>query len=194
MRLASRQPAHGPGPATAYKSYIIQLVKQIDHRRDSKTAPLRDRERGRHASCAAVSWPGGAGRPGCRAGPPRPNYAQARCRPWGSSPCGAERRAYSDTGSSGRPSGWRALGRSGRSNCGIGLRGARRRRRLGLFRAPAEADRGQPLHQRHAALLGVVVGEFAALRPDLVLRRQRQFVDARHARRARSRRARAPAG
>ena len=48
---------------------------------------------------------------------------------------------------------------------------------------PAEADRGQPLHQRHAALLGVVVGEFAALRLDLVLRRQRQFVDARHARR-----------
>ena len=51
--------------------------------------------------------------------------------------------------------------------------------------APAEADRGQPLHQRHAALLRMIVAELAALRLDLVLRRQRQLVDARHARRAR---------
>ena len=33
----------------------------------------------------------------------------AVCRPWGSRPCGAGRRAYSETGSL-RPSGWRAVG------------------------------------------------------------------------------------
>ena len=32
-------------------------------------------------------------------------------RPWGSRPWGAERRAYSETGPAGRPSGWRAVGR-----------------------------------------------------------------------------------
>ena len=48
----------------------------------------------------------------------------------------------------------------------------------------AEADRGEPLHQRHALLLRMVIRQLAALRPDFVLRRHRQFVDARHARRA----------
>src|SRR5579885_3903301 len=65
------------------------------------------------------------------------------------------------------------------------LRGLRRLRRLRLVVAAPEPDRGQPLHQRHPALLRMIVGEFAALRPELVLRRQRQLVDARHARRAR---------
>src|SRR6185312_14569664 len=60
-------------------------------------------------------------------------------------------------------------------------RGRRRRRLLG---AASDADRSQPLHQRHPALLRMVVTELAALRLDLVLCRQRQFVDARHARRA----------
>ncbi len=43
-------------------------------------------------------------------------------------------------------------------------------------------DRSESLHERHAALFGMIVVELAALRPNLVLRRQRQFVDARHAR------------
>ena len=49
-------------------------------------------------------------------------------------------------------------------------------------RSPAKANGGQPLHQRHAPLFGVIVVEFTALRPNFVLRRQRQFVDSRHAR------------
>ena len=60
-----------------------------------------------------------------------------------------------------------------------------RRRRCLVVRTAAETDRGQSLHQRHATLLGMIVGDLAALRPDLVLRGQRQLIDARHARRAR---------
>src|SRR6476646_11177150 len=48
------------------------------------------------------------------------------------------------------------------------------------LRSAAKANRGQPLHQRHAPLFGMIVVEFTALRPNFVLRRQRQFVDSRH--------------
>src|ERR1043166_4002133 len=61
-------------------------------------------------------------------------------------------------------------------------RGRRRRIPFGLA---AQANRSEPLHQRHAALLRMIVGEFAALRPDFVLRRYRKLVHTRHARRAR---------
>ena len=46
-----------------------------------------------------------------------------------------------------------------------------RGRRGSLLRAPAKANRRQPLHQRHTALLRVLVGDLTALRPDLVLGR-----------------------
>src|SRR6186997_1660821 len=51
-----------------------------------------------------------------------------------------------------------------------------RRRRCLVVRTATETDRGQPLHQRHATLLRMIVGDLAALRPDLVLRGQRQLV------------------
>ena len=60
----------------------------------------------------------------------------------------------------------------GRSNCGAGLGGAwhgSHRWRFAL-RSPAKANRGQPLHQRHAPLFGMIVVEFTALRPNFVLR------------------------
>src|SRR6185437_368957 len=47
----------------------------------------------------------------------------------------------------------------------------RSRRRLHAVFAAAKADLSQPLHQRHATFLGVIVVELAALRLDLVLRR-----------------------
>ena len=50
------------------------------------------------------------------------------------------------------------------------------------LRSPAKANRSQPLHQRHAPLFGMIVVEFTTLRPNFVLRRQRQFIDSRHAR------------
>src|SRR6516162_11928218 len=64
-----------------------------------------------------------------------------------------------------------------------GWRGARGAWGFCLLAAAAEANRSEPLHQRHPTLLRMVlIGEFAALRLNFILRRQRQLVDTRHAR------------
>ena len=103
------------------------------------------------------------------------------CRPSGSRPCGAPFLAYSETGSCGA--------------CTAG-RPARRRRTAAAVPAaalrPAAAAlssfRPRPTAARrcmqgHAALLRMIgVGDDAALGAQLVLRRHRQFLDARHAR------------
>src|SRR5262245_7625098 len=60
---------------------------------------------------------------------------------------------------------------SGWTSC----RGRRRRLRL---RAPTQANRGKPLHERHAPLFRMIFAQLAPLRPNLVLRRQGQLVDA----------------
>src|SRR6185295_6978933 len=54
-----------------------------------------------------------------------------------------------------------------------------RRRRI-PFGFAAQANGSEPLHQGHAALLRMIVGEFAALRPDFVLRWYRKLVHTRH--------------
>src|SRR5918999_2141631 len=58
-------------------------------------------------------------------------------------------------------------------------------RRLGTLFLPTETHRGQALHEGHAAFLWMIgVGNHAALGAQLVLRRYRQFLDARHPRSA----------
>ena len=112
------------------------------------------------------------------------------CRPCWSSPCGAARLAYSDTGSwrdSGasprRGASWQPLGsRQGHAGAVRGLGTAP----LVLLLAAAQPDRGQALQQRRPPLLRMVLlGKLAAPGANLVLRRNRQLVDARHARSAR---------
>ena len=105
----------------------------------------------------ALSWPAGAGTPGCRADRHPQAYAQAACRPCMSRPCGRRRRrgrlAYSDTGSGIARRGWRGGG--GRSMvCGVAGRGAGCGSCASLVVAAAEPDRGQPLQQRHARFSG----------------------------------------
>ena len=113
------------------------------------------------------SWPAGAGRPGFRADRHRSELCTGACRPWGSSPWGAGRLAYSDTGS--------GAARLRRPRCGRTLR---RRRRCAAWRrsagrgigrtrmraaacilprlAPAEADRGEALQQATTPLLRIL--------------------------------------
>ena len=115
----------------------------------------------------SVSSPDGAGRPGFRVDRPPVELFTGACRPCWSRPCGAGRGAtgrlaYSETDSD-------RAARAARCSGGIGgsLR-HRRSRALGrdrsrpgarpgfralLLLAPAEADRGEPLQQRHALLL-----------------------------------------
>ena len=97
----------------------------------------------RHAGLGLrrLSWPCGAGRPEYRECF-LDRIARREDRPYGSRPCGAAWRAYSEFGVAGRPSGWRAVGRSGGlSNCGGGeLRSIRSAmRRLSLLSLPASS-------------------------------------------------------
>ncbi len=91
---------------------------------------------------------------------------------------------------------WRILGaarlggpsagqRAARSAAGADRRGPRARRCFMLFLlAAAEADRGQALQQRPRPVLRMaILRQFAAPGADLVLRRHRQLIDPRHARR-----------
>ena len=111
-------------------------------------------------------------------------------RPWLSKPCGAGRRAYSDTGSLVAIC-W-AIVRCGFAPAAAAwrhrrTRGAGRDRRFLLFVAPAEADIGQTLQQRHSGLLRMLFFALAPGLPDFILRRHRQILEVWHPRRARRR-------
>ena len=125
------------------------------------TAPLQTLERGRARAVRPVSWPGGAGRPGYRAGPPRPNYAQAPAGRAGRDP--AERRG-GHIPTPGRRSAFRmpafrmAGGRPLRRTLELRHRPrrARRRRRFGLLR---RAGRGRPRPAAASATCGASRGD-----------------------------------
>ena len=162
------------------------LFKPLSDHRTSKR-PRSGAGSGAVSFDRSVSWPGGGGRPGYRADRPPPNYAQARTghgdRGLGRGPAGIFRHRVR------RPALRLTRGRALRRALELRHRPCGRGGRAGGAsprRPAAKTDRGEPLHQRHALLLGMIVVEFAPLGPNLVLRRQRQLIDPRHARRARA--------
>src|SRR5262249_56303460 len=85
----------------------------------------------------------------------------------------------------GRPGGDLWQGGQGWNRRHRGHRLRRRGRDLVVVIAPAETDGREPLQERRAALLWMLLLEFAAAGANLFLRRHRQFVDPRHAHAAR---------